>query len=206
MYSRIADALRLSLFSKKWRRLNQHNETYPTNRFDVSKVTVGMRTYGLLTVDMFDAADERLIIGNYVSIANRVRFVLGGGHRVNALSTYPFKVKMLGGPSDAISKGPLIIEDDVWIGTDVLILSGVRAGKGAIIAAGSVVTKNIEPYAIYGGNPARLIRYRVEPDLIPDLMAIDLSKLSYEVVANNIDVLCEPLQRETLNRIMALLQ
>jgi len=92
-------------------------------------------------------------IGNYVMIAPNVQLIGGFTHKHDRLDI-PMVLQ------GEIYKGEIIIEDDVWIGINAIILPNVRIGKGAIIAAGSVVTKNVESYSIVGGNPAKLIRFR----------------------------------------------
>jgi len=96
---------------------------------------------------------------------------------------------LLGEEKEAWSKGLIIVEDDVWIGTRVIILSGIRIGQGAIIGAGSVVTKDVPPYAIVGGDPARVIKYRFDEETVKQLIKIDFSRISKEFVLNNIDLL-----------------
>ena len=90
---------------------------------------------------------------------------------------------------EAISKGDIIIYDDVSIGYGAIILSGVHIGQGAVVEAGSVVTKDIPPYAIVGGVPAKLIKYRYKPEMIEALLTIDYRKLNDEIIRNNIDKL-----------------
>jgi len=114
-------------------------------------------------------------------------FILGGNHNIETFSTYPFKVMFRGDKQEAWSKGPIIVEDDVWIGARSLILSGVTIGKGAIVAAGSVITKNVPPYSIVGGNPAKIIRFRFEDNIIKELLEIDYSKIDRKFVLDNID-------------------
>ena len=80
-----------------------------------------------------------------------------------------------------------MVEDEVWIGYGVTIMSGVKIGQGAIIAAGAVVTKDIPPYAIAGGVPAKVIKYRFSKDIVDELMKIDYSKLTKELIAEHID-------------------
>ena len=157
-----------------WRMRNRHNRTYAVRIFDLARVTVGNGSYGPLDVRFFGAADERLSIGHYVSIGEDVKFICGGNHRTDSISTYPFR-HFKDGQTEALSKGPIAIGDDVWIGTGAMILSGVTVGQGAVIAAGSVVTKNVEPYAIVGGVPARLIRYRFDEATRAKCNAIDYS-------------------------------
>ncbi|NLK24601.1 MAG: CatB-related O-acetyltransferase [Clostridiales bacterium] len=88
---------------------------------------------------------------------------------------------------DAISKGDIIVRDDVWIGQRAIILSNVNIGQGAVIAAGSVVTKDVPPYAIVGGVPAKVIKYRFSPEMIKELLKIDYSKLTDEMIKEHIN-------------------
>ena len=90
---------------------------------------------------------------------------------------------------EAISKGNIIVDDDVWIGYGVTIMSGIHIGQGAVIAAGAVVTRNVPPYAIVGGVPAKVIKYRFEPEIIEELLKIDYSKLTDEIIKEHIDEL-----------------
>lgn len=177
-------------FEKNWRRRNPHNETKVGSRFfPMEIVTVGKGTYGSITVQsLYVTPDERLTIGNYVSIAPDVTFMLGVNHQLNTVTTFPFYSKLIQrSPIDALSKGPIVIEDEVWIGTGAMIFSGVTIGKGAVIAASSVVTKNVEPYAIVGGNPAKLIRYRFTEEVIQILKPIHLADFPLIWIKENID-------------------
>lgn len=79
---------------------------------------------------------------------------------MSGVSTYPFKRKLFHGGEEAVSKGDIIVGDDVWVGYGATILSGVHIGQGAVIAAGAVVNKDVPPYAIVGGIPAKVIKYR----------------------------------------------
>ncbi|MDY6420297.1 MAG: CatB-related O-acetyltransferase [Succinivibrio dextrinosolvens] len=101
---------------------------------------------------------SKLKIGSFCSIAPKVTFILNSDHYTNNLSSFPFKVMCLGShKSEAISYGDIVVDDDVWIGYGATILSGIHVGQGAIIAAGAVVSKDVPPYAIVGGVPARII-------------------------------------------------
>jgi len=177
MLSFFKERLKQYLFRRKWLNLNRHNETVPDNIFRINKVSVGKRTYGELNVTDSSPSDTKLIIGSYCSIATGVQFLLGGEHKIESITTFPFKVKCFGYKREAGSKGDIVIGDDVWIGTNAIICSGVKIGQGAIVAAGAVVTKDVEPYAITGGNPAKLIRYRFEEKIRNILMDIDICKL-----------------------------
>ena len=172
---------------KCWRKLNPHNETSPVNDFNFSSVTVGKYTYGGIQVYNFNRS-ERLKIGNFCSIAGDVMFILNADHSTSTISTFPFKAKCLfTGELEAASKGDIIIDDDVWIGYGATIMSGVHISQGAVIAAGAVVTKDVPPYAIVGGVPAKVIKYRFEPEMIEELLKIDYGKLSKEDIEKHID-------------------
>ena len=131
---------------------------------------IGDWTYGNPEIKTF-TGDEctTLRIGRFCSFAGGVSILLGGEHNIHWITTYPFSVlhekarHIKGHPK---SKGDIVIGNDVWVGQDALILSGVHIGNGAVIGARSVVTKNIQPYSLVAGNPARHIRYRFsEPDI-----------------------------------------
>lgn len=118
---------------------------------------------------------DKVVIGKFCSIAGYVIIFAGGEHCFkNKITTYPFKLKLehVITQDDVCSKGPVLIGNDVWIGSHSIILSGVTIGDGAIIGAGSVVTNDIPPYAIAAGNPARVIKYRFSEEIIRKLAAI----------------------------------
>ena len=87
--------------------------------------------------------------------------------------------------NDATSKGDIVLEDDVWIGCNAVILSGVHIGQGAVVAAGAVVTKDIPAYAVVAGNPAHIIKYRFDKEYIDELLKIDFSKIDKNIVKYN---------------------
>ncbi|WP_157277721.1 CatB-related O-acetyltransferase [Paenibacillus taiwanensis] len=136
--------------------------------------SIGDFTYGEPDVLSW-GEDASLTIGKFCSIASRVTIMLGGEHNVDWVSTYPFNPifpqaqAYLGHPK---TKGNVIIGHDVWLGIDSYILSGVTIGNGAVVSARSLVTKDVPPYAIVGGNPARIIRYRFSDEQIEELEAI----------------------------------
>lgn len=202
VFNKLRYIIMYSFFKIKWRILNKHNFTTVERLFPLNVVNVGNNSYGSLDVFTWNAENEKLVIGNYVSIAPGVKFVLGGNHRLDSFSTYPFKVMMLGDKNEATSKGRIIVEDDVWIGMDSLILSGVTIGKGAVIAARSVVTKDVPPYSVVAGNPAKVIKYRFDEDIIGELKTIDFNKIDYKFVEKNISDLYKPLNKELLTKIM----
>ncbi len=185
--------LKKQLFKRKWRALNPHNFTNAEGLFDPSLVEVGAYTYGGLKVLTYNK-DRRLKIGRYCSLAQEVLFVLSADHYIDHISSYPYKVWIMGENQEGISKGDIIVENDVWIGFRSTILSGVHIGQGAIIAAGSVVTKDVPPYAIAGGVPAKIIRFRFEQEIIEVLLKVDYSQLTDEMIKDHIDELYSELK------------
>ena len=91
--------------------------------------------------------------------------------------------------SEALGKGNILVDDDVWIGYGAVVMSGVHIGQGAVIAAGAVVTKDVPPYSIVGGIPARVIKYRFSAEVIAELMKIDYSALTEDAVKDHIEEL-----------------
>lgn len=171
-----------------WRCKNNHNFTTIKEPFLIDLVSVGKMTYGRLDVHTVNGGNT-LSIGNYCSIANNVVFLLNAGHPTNTICSYPFKVMVMHKNSEAISKGDIIVDDDVWIGYGATIMSGIHIGQGAIVAAGAVVTKDVPPYSIVGGVPAKVIKYRFEPEMIEELLKIDYSKLTKVQIEQHIDEL-----------------
>ena len=184
-----------------WRKLNGHNFTKLNKNCNLDIIKVGKKSYGDLNVYSWGTKNEGLSIGNYVSIGPNTQFLLGGNHNTNTLTTYPFKVKKFNEKVEATTKGKIIIEDDVWIGMNSLIMSGIKIGKGAIIAAGSVVTKSIEPYSIVGGNPAKFIKYRYEEEIIRELKNIDLELIDKKLTEQNVGLLYEELTSDRIEEI-----
>lgn len=190
---RILDRFNLILFRKRWREKNRFNTTIAINLFDIDSVIIGKNTYGGIAVLNYNDF-YKLTIGNFCSIATDVMFILDADHYTNHISTFPFKVKLLGEKQEGVSKGDIIVDDDVWIGYGATIMSGVHIGQGAVIAAGAVVTKDVPPYAIVGGVPAKVIKYRFEPEMIEELLKIDYSKLTKEDIEKHIDDLYKDLK------------
>ncbi|MCR8559722.1 CatB-related O-acetyltransferase [Mucilaginibacter sp. BJC16-A38] len=176
-------------FNKAWRKRNNHNFTIAKSTFPVEKVEVGNYTYGNLNVRTYGSDNEYLKIGHFVSIGTDTKFILGGNHPSDTLSTYPFQQKIFGKQTLSYSKGPIVIEDDVWIGESVIILSGITIGQGAVVGTGSVVTKSVEPYSIVAGNPAVLKKYRFSNDVITELLKINYSNLTPSIIEENIEFL-----------------
>ena len=154
--------------------------------------SIGVGTYGMPLVHDWDEGTT-LRIGSYGSIASNVQIFLGGHHRVDWVSTYPF-------PSRIAQKtdigdfrgtnGDVIIGSDVWLCANAIILSGVTIGHGAVIANGAVVTKDVEPYSIVGGNPAMHLKYRFSDSIRKRLLAVEWWNFPHKILANNIDKIC----------------
>lgn len=193
--------IKFKLFQKKYRRLNSHNRTIIMNYCDLSKIVIGKKTYGEIHITDWSFLDTKLRIGSYCSIAPNVQFLLGGEHQINSISTYPFKVYEFGYSREAGSKGDIVVKDDVWIGTNAIICSGVTIGQGAIVAAGAVVTKDVEPYAIVGGNPAKVIKYRFEKDLRNRLCNISIVDFFDKLKKNQEELIYSKLTKEILDEL-----
>lgn len=190
---KIIDKIKLKLHKKRWRNKNKHNKTTATNFFPQELVSVGKETYGGIEILAF-SKKHYLKIGNFCSIAPKVAFILSADHFINNISTFPYKVKILGESFEGISKGDICIDDDVWIGYGAIILSGVHIGQGAIVAAGAVVSSDVPPYAIVGGVPARVIKYRFDPEMIRELLKINYDKLTKENIKEHINDMYKELQ------------
>lgn len=161
---------------------------------DKSKILIGNGTYGEITVYQFDNRCGFLRIGNYCSIAPEVTFLTGGEHSCNTISTYPFQSRLFHTYVDTLTKGDICIDDDVWIGYGATILSGVHIGQGAVVAAGAVVAKDVPPYAVVSGVPAKVIKYRFGSELIEELLKVDYGKLDAVAIEKHTDELYQPLR------------
>lgn len=138
------------------------------------KYDIGDYSYGWPKI-LFDDGRSKLKIGKFCSISKGVVIFLGGNHHTHWVSTYAFAElipEARGYNAQACSKGDVTIGNDVWIGQDVMILSGVTIGNGAVIAARSVVSKDVEDFAVIGGVPAKRIRYRFSEEEIAALQKI----------------------------------
>lgn len=168
---------------KLFRKANRHNYM-ELGRFsqemDLNKIKIGNFSYGSLNIMSFGKNDQNLEIGSCCSIAQNCNFLLGGEHCYDYITTYPFHAKVFHDENDAISKGKIEIGDDVWIGYGSTILSGVKIGQGAIVAAGSVVVKDVPEYSIVGGVPAKILKYRFSEEIIRKLKNINISVMNEE--------------------------
>jgi hypothetical protein len=138
------------------------------------RVTYGAWTYGVPTIHTFEHDRTCLRVGSYSSIGSVI--LLGGEHAADRVTTFPHRIwmGMEGAGEDGFPErtGDTVIGSDVWTCYGSMLLSGVHIGDGAIVAGGAVVTKDVQPYAVVGGNPARLIRYRFPDDQRTELLGI----------------------------------
>jgi len=202
MLDRILRTAKLLVAKRSWRSKNGHNETELGNLFASHKVRVGRRSYGVLNVIDHGNGSERLTVGSYCSIAPDVVFLLSGEHQINSISTYPFNVKRFGALKEAGSKGNIMVGDDVWIGTRAIICSGVSIGQGAVVGAGSVVTRDVEPYGIVAGSPARVIGYRFEEDLREQLVTLDVPRVFDGFQSDDAELVYSPLDQYVLDKLL----
>jgi len=138
---------------------------------------------------------DKLIIGNYCSIGSGAIFMMAGnqGHRTDWVSTFPFhfQANIFKNSKNPYKKsGNTIIGHDVWIGSEAMIMAGVTIGSGAVIASRAVVTKDVEPYAVVGGNPAEMIKYRFSDDEIEKLLVLKWWDWSEDEVKERMGLLC----------------
>ncbi|MFN8832280.1 MAG: CatB-related O-acetyltransferase [Alphaproteobacteria bacterium] len=143
---------------------------------------------------LFDFMGDKLIIGKFCQIATGVRFIMNGSnHAMNGFSTYPFKVSgqiwAEKDPMQVVSKGDTVVGNDVWIGNCATIMQGVKIGDGAIIGTNSLVTKDVEPYTIVGGNPAKEIRKRFDDETIQMLLALKWWDWDVQKITDNLEVI-----------------
>ncbi len=144
---------------------------------------------------LFDFNNDQLIIGNFCMIASDVKFIMNGAnHLTDTISSYPFSI-FGNGWQEAMNgkefpnKGNVVVGNDVWIGYNATIMAGVTIGDGAIIAANTTVVKNVEPYTIVGGNPAKIIRKRFSETHIKLLLEIQWWNWSIEKITENVQLL-----------------
>ena len=157
---------------------------------------------------------DQLIIGKFCSIASGAKFIMGpANHRLSSVTTYPFHV--FGGVwaentpphlDQLPRKGDIVVGNDVWIGRESVILPGVTIGDGAIIAAYSVVTRDVPPYGVAGGNPARLIKKRFHDSLIDVLCKLKWWDLPPEELAEILPFLCSPDLEAVENKLRVRIQ
>lgn len=156
-------------------------------------LVMGRHSYGNPEIHLYRGSEAKVIIGNFTSISPDVIFITGGIYPSHWISTYPFRAlwHLNRAFEDGLpyNKGDIQVGSDIWIGTDAMILSGVHIGDGAIVAARSVITKDVPPYAIVGGVPAKVIKFRFDQDVIAQLLEIQWWNWSDEKIKEAINLL-----------------
>ncbi|MEO1006662.1 MAG: Vat family streptogramin A O-acetyltransferase, partial [Cyanobacteria bacterium J06638_38] len=142
----------------------------------------------------FPFIGDQLIIGKFCALSRGVKFIMNGAnHKMSGFSTYPFEIfgdswkRVAPKANEYPFKGNTVIGNDVWIGYEATIMPGVTIGDGAIIAAKSVVTKEVSPYTIIGGNPAKMIRQRFDDETIQALLEIAWWNWSIDKITQNLE-------------------
>lgn len=159
-------SVRLAKLRGKEPPLDLTAERYP-------EYTIGRGTYGNPKIHSYPN-DATLRIGAFCSIAADVGIFLGGGHHMEWVTTYPFGALWPehDHPDHPWSRGDVVIGNDVWLGREAMIMSGVTIGDGAVIGARALVSRDVPPYTIVVGNPARPVRTRFAPEIVEKLLAI----------------------------------
>jgi virginiamycin A acetyltransferase len=144
----------------------------------------------------FPFTGDRLIIGKFCALARGLKFIMNGAnHKIDGFSSYPFFIfgngweRVLPKPEEFPYKGDTVVGNDVWIGYEAVIMPGVTIGDGAIVAAKSVVVKDVPPYTIVGGNPAKCIRQRFEPEVIEALLLLAWWDWDIEKISRNLEAI-----------------
>lgn len=174
-----------------------------------ASVTYGRFTYGVNRLDIKQYGEgANLRIGSFCAFSSSITVLLGGNHRTDWISTYPFghlHVDELGGSDiygHPTTRGDITIGHDVWVAHGVTILSGVTIGDGAVLATNATVVTDVAPYEIVGGNPAKHIKFRFDPVIIALLQKLawwDLPQASIREIA---PLLCSPPTEELLTQLI----
>jgi virginiamycin A acetyltransferase len=143
----------------------------------------------------YDFSKVKLVIGKFCAIAAETRFIMTGDHKLDAVSTFPFPIFGHGWESafnvyDLPVKGDIIVGSDVWFGYDSLIMNGVTIGNGAVIAARSVVVKDVPAYSIVAGNPAKVVKMRFDDQTIERLQKLAWWDWSIEKISKHLKLIC----------------
>jgi virginiamycin A acetyltransferase len=157
----------------------------------------------------YDFMGDKLIIGKFCAIAEGITFIMNGAnHQMTGFTTYPFGIfgegweKAIPAIDDLPYKGDTVIGNDVWIGQYVTILPGIKIGDGAIIAANSTVTKNVEPYSVVGGNPAKFIKKRFPEEMIDLLLELQWWNWDEKKIFDHLEILTSSSNMDSLRNLL----
>jgi len=186
------------------------NDIVKTGLVGKSQTSVGRFTYGFENISIRQWNEgAALKLGAFCSLATNITIFLGGNHRTDWVTTFPFGhiyqnelggSDILGHPS---TKGDVVIGNDVWIGSGVTIMSGLKIGDGAVLSANACVVKDVPPYHIVGGNPAKSIKQRFDDDFIKLLLQLRWWDLPLEDIKNMSQILCSKPDRDMLVELVA---
>ena len=171
-------------------------------------MNVGQHTYGFENIKIEwgnfshynkivdDYINPELNIGKFCSIGSNIKVFLGGNHRLDWITTYPFGhinsdyFNSFNGYGHPCTNGDINIGNDVWIGNDVTIMSGVNIGSGSVISSNSYVVSNIKPYSVNGGNPCKFYYYRFEEEIINKLLKLKWWDMEVDDINKILPILC----------------
>ncbi|MBE9079223.1 Vat family streptogramin A O-acetyltransferase [Romeria aff. gracilis LEGE 07310] len=142
----------------------------------------------------FPFVGDRLIIGRFCALSRGLKFIMNGAnHKMSGFSAYPFEIfgeswtRVMPRPGEYPDKGDTVVGNDVWIGYEAVIMPGVKIGDGAIVASKSIVTKDVSPYTIVGGNPAGLIRQRFSDSVVQTLLELAWWHWDIDKITRNLE-------------------
>lgn len=157
----------------------------------------------------YEFLGDKLIIGKFCAIAEGVTFIMNGAnHRMDGITTYPFNIfaggweKVTPTLEQLPFKGDTVIGNDVWLGQNVTIMPGVVIGDGAIVASNSTVVKDIEPYTIVGGNPAKVIKKRFNDETIIALLKLQWWNWDEQQIFDHLEQLVSVHDMDTLKKLL----
>lgn len=179
------------------------NPTRKERAIKRGRLVIGAYSYGgddSISVVAVQGSQRRVVIGKFCSLADGLRFYLDVDHRTDWVTTFPFSefsalphfesgATVVGHPK---SNGDIVLGNDVWAGTNASFVSGVNVGDGAVIAAHAHVVADVPPYAIVGGNPARVLRLRFSAEDIAELLQLKWWDLPAQQIGPLIEKLCAP--------------
>ena len=174
-----------------------------------SQIVIGRFTYGIEKKRILQWNEgANLFVGSFCSIAGGGAIYLGGGHRSDWITTFPFghifqqELGVPRVPGHPISNGDVLIGDDVWMGENATVMSGISIGSGAVIASNAHVVRSVEPYSIVGGNPARHIKFRFPDEIVSRLLKLRWWDLDLQEIRELAPMLCKSPSIDSLDGLI----